>query len=789
VIRLVLLAACVLPAVAADTAADVARQIRDAGLDPDACYRVRDLNFNKDDLKFYLTDGYLIFSRPVQGRRLAAVFSADVEGGDAELILLPPHRSERQSLANFTGSPNLDEHFKTALFVFADATGEELLARTKESSQKSQERGLLLESQYGPVVRNISDSFLMRLVEEVVNPQPDAALFFAAISGVKLGNFDVVHDPRSREQIMIGQFGVRNERPTYDIWASFESRPVRNRTAKQPDIPFTIADYRIEATLDEQLRMSVVTRVKLTPTRRGRAFALQLSDRMELLEARMDGNPVEIFARESLRASAMRGAGSSVFLIIPPEPLDPGKARELEFRHQGEVVFKAGNGVYAVGARGTWYPHRAADFTTYDLTFRYPKRLHLVATGEVVDDRTEGDVRITHRRTSGLVRFVGFNLGDYDNITINRSGYTVEVYGNRRVEPPLEPRPMITTPPAGPPRGRMRQQDIVALPDPPVVRPRDRLLPLAEQVAGAFDFMVKQFGPPPLKTLTVSPIPGAFGQGFPGLVYLSTLSYLSPEQRPAALRNKARQVFFSELLAAHEVAHQWWGNLVTAEAYQDAWLMEALANYSSLAYLEKRKGARVLEQVLEDYRDDLLRDRGEGKTVESLGPITWGTRLETSEGDAARTIVYEKGAWILHMLRLRMGDERFFKLLNEVCRRYQYKSISTGAFRALAEEFMPGGASLEGFFESWVYGTGIPKIGIASAVKGKAPAVRVTATVTQTEVDEDFSADVPVEIHTTGAPPVIKWVRTSSEPVTITSPVKRLPSKVLIPPTAVLAKR
>ena len=257
------------------------------------------------------------------------------------------------------------------------------------------------------------------------------------------------------------------------------------------------------------------------------------------------------------------------------------------------------------------------------------------------------------------------------------------------------------------------------------------------------------------------------------------------------MRAQTQQTFFSDVLAPHEVAHQWWGNLVTSEAYQDAWMMEALANYTALLYLEKRKGPRALEAVLDAYRANLLAKRQDGKTVESLGPITWGTRLETTEGPASRTIVYEKGAWILHMLRLRMGDERFMKMLSELSHRYRYKAISTGTFRALAEEFMPAGKnSLEGFFESWIYGTGIPTLKVSASVKGKAPGpVKITATVAQSDVDEDFSVEVPVEIQFAGGPSVVKWVRTSSEPVSFTVQAKRPPSKVVVPGTSVLARR
>src|SRR6516225_1938249 len=95
-------------------AADIARAIRENSFDRDECYRVRDLTLVREDIRIYLTDGHLIFSKPVAGRRIAAVFVADVEGGDAEVLLMPPDRAERRSLASYIDTPNLDEHFRSA---------------------------------------------------------------------------------------------------------------------------------------------------------------------------------------------------------------------------------------------------------------------------------------------------------------------------------------------------------------------------------------------------------------------------------------------------------------------------------------------------------------------------------------------------------------------------------------------------------------------------------------------------------------------------------------------------
>src|SRR5262249_15820564 len=126
----------------------------------------------------------------------------------------------------------------------------------------------------------------------------------------------------------------------------------------------------------------------------------------------------------------------------------------------------------------------------------------------------------------------------------------------------------------------------------PAPNPSARLLALANDVSNAFEYMTAQFGKPPLSRLVVTPIPGNFGQGFPGLIYLSTLSYIDPSQRPLHNRDSYVQTFFNDVLDVHEVAHQWWGNLIASAGYEDDWMMEALADYSSLMFLEKKNGQR-----------------------------------------------------------------------------------------------------------------------------------------------------------------------------------------------------
>jgi hypothetical protein len=784
-----LLAGLLLPLVsyAATGGTAVDRGVRALELDQAECYRVHDVQVNKDDLHLYFTDGYLIFAKPVEGTRMAAVFTADVEAGDGEVLLLPPDRSERRSLAMYTGSPNLDEHITLAVLLFGDDTYAELMRQItgNEFNRPKPEMGAMMAEQWTQVVRNLASSFETRLVLDLLTPRERRqGCFVAAVHGKRLGNFDVVYEPRSDEQVIAGRVASRDNMTFFDVWTSFAATPYRNGVRKPPEPELTLKDYRIDATMEPDLLLRVITKAKVTMARGGdRALPVYVTPGMHVSSATIDGEPAEVLQPESLRSNLLRNDGNELFLVVAPRPLDAGRDYELEFHHEGAVVEDAGNHVYFVGARGSWYPNLEMTFARYDLTFRYPKELDLVTTGDIVSDTTEGDQRITRRVTQAPIRFAGFNLGMYQRAHLERSGFRVEVCANRAVEAALDPK--LRTP-AVTPRGRKR----AAVVDPQPLNPTIRLEDLASQVASSMEFMAARFGPPPLKTLEVSPIPGTFGQGFPGLLYLSTLAYLRREDEPVARLDRRVQSFYIDLLEAHEVAHQWWGNVVSPAGYRDNWLMEALANYSALLYLEKRDGRATLDAALDNYRQDLLKKDQHGQTAESTGPIVLGARLESSQSPVAwNSITYGKGSWILHMLRGLTGDERFLAMLGELRRRYEWKTISTEQFQQLAAEFLPPHSpdpKLETFFEQWVYGTGIPTLTLNYSVHGKAPAVKLTGTVTQSDVDSEFSVAVPLDIES-GSARQVKWVRTSGSPETFTASLNQAPVKVALDTSNVLA--
>ena len=146
----------------------------------------------------------------------------------------------------------------------------------------------------------------------------------------------------------------------------------------------------------------------------------------------------------------------------------------------------------------------------------------------------------------------------------------------------------------------------------------------------------------------------------------------------------------------------------------------------------------------------------------------------------------------MQMLRARMGDERFLALLVELNKRYDRKDITTEEFRLLAAEYLPPKSDdpkLETFFEQWVYGTGIPTIKLTWTVKGAAPNVRLVGTVTQSGVDQDFTAAVPVEIAIAKGRTMTQWIRSAEVPVTFTVALKAAPLRVTLDPHYALLRK
>jgi aminopeptidase N len=156
-------------------------------------------------------------------------------------------------------------------------------------------------------------------------------------------------------------------------------------------------------------------------------------------------------------------------------------------------------------------------------------------------------------------------------------------------------------------------------------------------------------------------------------------------------------------LSAHELAHQWWGNMVTCRDWRHFWLNEGFATFMVAADKEHRYGRESYLAEIEKIRARYERVRDMGKD-RSLVFTDWDHPTADD-----RTIVYQKGAYVLHLLREALGDDIFWHGIQSYTQTHLGRSVLTADFQASMEQ--AARRSLQGFFDMWVYGPAPEDVG------------------------------------------------------------------------------
>jgi hypothetical protein len=727
-------------------------------IDPSAVYRIPPnsrIELRRGDALVSFEEGTLAFLLPFEGRVTGAVFS-----GRGHILAVPRDPSEKQQMGYFLGAPVLDQEFVTAYIRFTDDTAEELLHQFQAANLAPQMDATFI-LQWEPALAQPNPRQTLRILLDLLSPAPQA-YFYSALEGVATGPFDLVLDARRDEPFLLGQTHKSSGKAFYDVWTS-HSIP---GSVIRP-VPFRALRYAIETAIlpDNSLDGSVSVHLR-AETGTERVLVFQLSRALALDKVTDEqGVALAFFQNEGMTFQQRSVRGEDYLQVILPETPVRNREFTLRFHYRGNVIENAGNGVLFVGARESWYPHLGdtSAFADYDLTMRWPRKLRLVATGAKLEEHEEGDSRVGHWKTEKPIPVAGFNLGEYALASVTSDGHTIEVYANRELEESLRSRLSMSDgsslSAASSSHGIASTGHAIAPPMPPP-SPAEALKQLGKEMDSSIHFYESFSGPFPLHTLSVSQIPGSFAQGWPGLLYLSTFSFLSADaQRRAGLNTKGQEQF-NELVPYHEVAHQWWGNIVGWSSYRDQWIDEAIANYLALLFADSQKiPDHTLRVWLTRFRQQLLeKSPGAALPAGQIGALTLGTRLASSKSpDGYEALIYAKGPWIFHMLHEMLRkpgdkkpDARFTALLRTISTKYAYRALSTDDLRHEVEAVMTPGMDLEGghsmdwFFEEWVRGTGIPHYRVEFTARPSEKGYIVNGKLLQSGVPRSFIASVPL---------------------------------------------
>ena len=239
--------------------------------------------------------------------------------------------------------------------------------------------------------------------------------------------------------------------------------------------------------------------------------------------------------------------------------------------------------------------------------------------------------------------------------------------------------------------------------------------PLPEQAASILDHYTRRWVPLPIKNVAVTPIAGYFGQGFPGSD-LPVQRVLRQDRKSlgSTAQFALRCILFGVASTSRDCTsvvgqYRASGRLSVRRGLPKRWQTSPLSNI-----LNRQKEWLPAMRFSAGYRQDLVREK-EGSTIESAGPVDFGQRLIDNFGLVTwQTIVYEKGSWILRMLSERLGRGEFPSGAASLTRGIQGQSAEQRTISARwRASFVPAGQpdkSLANFFDTWIYGTGIPTL-------------------------------------------------------------------------------
>ena len=719
---------------------------------------VNNLVLKKDAAVFILKSGEIYFLKPTADRTTGAVFI-----GSGEFALTPPVDVERKHLAIFTGAPEIKEPFNTLTMFFTDETFDEIKSSSSVKMGTGGAQADKARSEFRSKERTLRDTFRYnisaRVLGDIYAPQRKG-FFTVFIEGEKFGKLLYGIDPLGHEEVYPEQVQlISYGTTTGGIWTAFHMQEeYKKGTAVSwaDPRPYDIKHHDLDTTIDG-------TRLKVTD-----------EITLEMREANSRLLPFDLYRTLRVRAVTNEAGSALDFIqekkdedadlfVILPAAKEVGKSFKIKIEYEGaDALREEGTGNFILIPRSTWYPNNPhtsfGDRATFDLTFRYPKKHALIGVGSRIGEpTTEKDVTVSKWSSEGTeLAVAGFNYGGFKMKQLQdaSTNLTLEVFTNN-----VLPSEML---------GLQQRIDMIessgALTETTLgsLNTGGMATTVLNEAQNSTRIYQMYFGKLPFKRIAMTQQPaGFFGQAWPTLVYMPYTAFFSDTHRVQLFGIRGGTDGFWREVAAHEVAHQWWGHAVGWTSYRDQWMSEGFSEFSTSLFIQYvKKDVNKLIEFWDDQRKRIIEasPRTLGRKPFTVGPVTQGYRLNSAKtGAVAQSMIYPKGAFILHMIRMMMydhkrgtGDQRFQKMMQEFVASNFNKDVSTNDFKLAVEKHMlpvmdiDKNGKMDWFFDQWVYGTDVPSYKLEYSLKPAGGRTTMSVKLTQSGVADDFVMLVPL---------------------------------------------
>ena len=747
---------------------------------------VKDLALKRDAYQLRFNGTFHLLA-PVAGKTFGAVFL-----GTGSYDLRPASEAERRQLVLSSGTRDLEvltDTFDRMVLLFSDGTADEVSAAGTITTGSPDTRARQVFEEYlNDQKRKYRINLHLRVLQDLLNTPPSAGVFVAVVDGARLAPALLIVDPYGISAVTARFADLSGETTAFlsfdtdndGFWYLASAGDKRARGVA-PRASVDALHYTIDTSIESNLEIKANTTIRLRPNVAGmRVIPLNILPKLRLRRATFTpegGAAQEVaFVQEEVELGRLarlfrEEVADADAAVILPQAAEVGKTAELRVEYEGrEVLQSVGADSWSVRARESWYPNTGTfvDTATYDLTYRFPRKNNLVSTGKLVSETDDAGRKTSVWKADVPMRVAGFNFGRFDRTSRNdeQSGTQVDVYttGDRR----------------------KFASDSIA----------DALN--TARVGTVF------FGKAPYSPVSVTQqAEWNFGQSWPSLIYLPTLALTSSTERVDLFEQAGPAVFeineFAKMVGWHEFAHQWWGHAVGWQSYRDQWLSEGFAEFTSALTLLFTEKHDKYDDYWERRRKEILQRMGRSSiAANDAGPISQGFRLSTRHSPGAyQTVIYSKGAYVLHMLRAMMrdqrsknSDERFIAMMKDFVTSYSGKSPSTADFQKVVERHMTKSmdaaenGKMDWFFDQWVFGTEVPRLKSAlTATDAGGGKFRINGSVTQEAVSSDFRSIVPVYAdfgkEGTFYIGALRLVGNTTQTVDIAVPMPKLPRRIV----------
>lgn len=683
---------------------DFLNEIKNVAIDYENAYPVTEYFLTRDVANISLDSGVVYLCKPVNNRRCLAVFI-----GKGTLMFEPPIKVEQDQLERFLKTKGLNASFSAMLLFCGDSTVNEIMknnlpVKAVKSKEAESMIANFLEYESNKDMTSINNSISKTLLEDEFND-----IFYTYFDMIDYEDLFFCVDSYEEEEVTLlrGDWYAGYKKYNEDINQFHFNEEYKDGefidSLRPTNDEIEIEKYTIDCTLNDKLQMTCKTKVNMVALKKGLIWLpLELHEELEVSSVKsLDEKDLKFY----------KANNSSTLWVKMPQDYNVYDSFSIKIDYSGVLLKRYEDYVY-LKTSIEWYPNYGyREHSFFDLTFHVPEDYAFVSIGDLVSESTENDVYTSHWIIPYKCRNASFNLGLF-----TRKELKVE---------------------AGSP------VDIL-------YRTTDHWKDVADDVQLSMSFYTKWLGALPIKKFYATELPAGHGEAFPGLIHLSSFAFLDEN-----IFFQTGKEGWEENFCSHEVAHQWWGISLDMKSYRDRWLSEGFAQYVSLMYTQMvLKDNETFFDFLRGSRGKLINLRKSflGKGFEQ-GPIALGHRISSSKapGDY-NLIIYEKGAWVLHMLRNmcidlnKLKEDVFLNIMKEFYNTYKGKYASTKDFQRIVEKNTR--MDYGWFFDQWIYDTKIPSYTIASkTVQTPEGKYKIRMRVKQENVPPTFKMFVPIGIY------------------------------------------